>query len=386
MGVSRTSGEVRIGLVAAILLVAAVVGLEVVAIAGAASTRAHARHRHHPPVYRGTQGGGGGACSNTPFPAGGGSVSGSKVLTVRIDSSFISRGDLLLAAVSSQGHLTVPSGWSAVSGTGPASSGVRLQVFYKIAGGRVSSPSFTASTPQRMSGEVLDVQGVSSGHPIGASGGQVNPSSDSVSAPSVAPASRDSLLVFAGATAAKPKWTVPTGMNPQYLSGSSEPVHLFMATESWHPAGGTGSRSARISRAAPSVGQLIALHYSEPATCPNVKVLSHRLPASARGIVSVRMRCAWAAACHGWFEGGGEVSKVSGHTFYGPPLIALSQYSIPAGQARTVPIALTSHGRRELKKHHSLPIGVELWAMRSNGQLVFIANVEHRTTVIEAGG
>ena len=387
VGVSRTFGGVLIGPVAAGLLVAVVIGLEVAAIAGAASSRAHVRGSHRPPVYRGTQGGGGGACSNTPFPAGGGAVSDSKVLEVRITSpSYISAGDLLLAAVSSQRHLTAPSGWSAVSSTGPASSGVRLQVFYEIAGSSVSSPSFAASTPQRMSGEVLDVQGVSSGYPIGASGGQVNPSADSVTAPSVAPASMDSLLVFVGATESQPKWTVPTGMNPQYLSGSSQPVRLFMATESWHPAGATGSRSARISIATPSVGQLIALHYPEPATCPKVNVLSYQLPASARGVVSVRMKCAWAAACHGWLEGGGEVSSVQGHAFFGPPLVAVGQYSIPAGQTRTVPIALTRHGREELKKHHSLPIGVELWAVRSNGQLGFTANVKHKTTVIAANG
>lgn len=386
VGVSRTFSGVRIGLLAAILLVAAVIGLDVAAIAGAASTGTQPRGRHKPPVYRGNQGGGGGACSTTPYPTGGGDVSDSTVLKVKIDSSFMSAGDLLLAAVSSQGPVTTPSGWSAVSSTGPASSGVRLQVFYRIAGRRVSSPSFTALTPQRMSGEVLDVQGISREHPIGASGGQVNASSDLVSAPSVAPASMDSLLVFLGATESRPRWTAPTGMKPQYLSGSSEPIRLFMATESWHPAGPTGSRSARISMSVPSVGQLIALHYPDPATCPNVKVLNHRLSASAQGTVSARMKCAWAAACRGWLEAGSELSKVRGHIFYGPPLIAVGQYSIPAGQTRTVPIALTRRGRDELKKHHSLPIGVELWAVRSNGQFVFIGNIKHGTKLIAANG
>jgi hypothetical protein len=375
--------ELRIGLAAPILLVVAVIGLEVAAIAGAASKHTHTRGRHRPPIYRGTQGGDGGACSNTPFPAGGAAVSDSKVLKVRIDSSFTSAGDLLLAAISSQGHVTAPSGWSALPSTDPASSGVQLQIFYEIAGKHASPPSFTTSTPQRMTGEVLDVQGISSSHPIGASGAQVNPSADSVSAPSVIPASKDSLLVFVGATESEPKWTVPTGMMPQYL-GSRKRVRLFMATESWHPAGATGGRSARISMAAPSVGQLIALHYPQPASCPKVKVLSHRLQQSARSTVSVRMECAWGAACHGWFEAGGEVSRVSGHTFYGPPLVAIGQYSIPAGQKRTVQIPLTRHGRKELKKHHSLPIGVELWAARSNGQMLFIGNVEHKTKVIAA--
>src|SRR5437899_3289926 len=122
------------GLAAPLLIVAVTVGLGAVALAGAASGRAHGRRRHSPPVYRGTQGAGGGFCSNRPFYAGYGSVSDSRTLRFTLGEPLVSQGDLLLAAITSHGRVTPPSGWSRVSATGPASSGTRLQVFDKIAG------------------------------------------------------------------------------------------------------------------------------------------------------------------------------------------------------------------------------------------------------------
>jgi hypothetical protein len=388
MGDRGTIGRLSIGLAAGLLVVAVTVGLAAVAVAGAASGRAHARRHHRPPVYRGTQGAGGGFCSNRPFYTGYGSVSDSRTLRITMGEPFISQGDLLLAAITSDRQVTPPPGWSTVFATGPASSGTRLEVFDKIVGRRIPQAlSFTTSTADRISGGVLDLQGVRQSHPIGASAGQVNLSSGSVMAPSVSPTSPDSLLVFLGVTQSAVKWTTPQGMKAQYFdSPRTPPVRLFIATQRWHRAAGTGGRVAGIGIAAPSIGGLIALSYPEPITCPKVKVLSHRFKPNSRGVLSVPMKCDWTERCRGWFLGAAPAPGAPpGEPIPGPE-IAVSQYSIPSGQTRTVPIALTEHGRRLLKHHRTLSLFIELWTSRSNGRLVWTAPDVISSKLIAPGG
>ena len=375
MGAKGTLSRIQIGTAVPLMVLAAAVGLEAAAVAGAASRGSHVGHRHTPPVYRGTQGAGGGYCSNRTFYPGYGTVSDAKTLKITLGEPFISPGDLLLAAITSDGQVTPPPGFSAVATTGPASSGTRLQVFDEIAGRRIPLTfSFTTSTAQRISGAVLDLQGVSQSDPISASAGQVNASSGSVIAPSVSPTSTDSLLVFLGATQSALRWTAPQGMKAQYFDPSrTPPVRLFIATQRWHPAASTGGRTARIGSSAPSVGELIALRYPEPITCPYVKVLSHRFTPNRKGILSVPMKCDWTARCRGWFLGAAPAPGAPPSQPLPGPEIAVSQYSIPAGQTQTVPIALTKHGRTLLKNHHTLSLFIELWISRSNGRLVWTA-------------
>jgi hypothetical protein len=234
---------------------------------------------------------------------------------------------------------------------------------------------------------VLDIQGVRQSHPIGASAGQVNPSSGSVMAPSVNPTSPDSLLVFLGATQSAVRWTTPQGMKAQYFdSPRTPPVRLFIATQRWHPAAGTGGRAARIGSSAPSIGGLIALSYPEPITCPKVKVLSHRFKPNRQGVLSVPMKCDWTARCRGWFLGAAPAPGSPPASQLPGPEIAVSQYSIPAGQTRTVRIALMKHGRTLLKHHHTLSFFIELWTSRSNGRLVWTAPDLINAKLIAQGG
>jgi hypothetical protein len=296
-------------------------------------------------------------------------------LRITLGEPLVSPGDLLLAAITSDDQVTPPPGWSAVSATGPANSGTRLQVFDKIAGRRIPQAlSFTTSTPQRISGAVLDLQGVRQSRPVGAFAGQVNPNSGSVIAPSVSPTSPDSLLVFVGATQSAVRWTTPQGMKARYFdSPKAPPVRLFIATQRWRPAASTGGRTARIGSSASSIGELIALSYPEPITCPKVKVLSHRLKPNRQGVLSVPMKCEWTERCRGWFLGAAPAPGSPPSYQLPGPEIAVSQYSIPAGQTRTVPIALTKHGRKLLRQHRTLSFFIELWISRSNGRLVWTA-------------
>jgi hypothetical protein len=388
VGDRGTNGRAWIGLAAPFLILAATIGLWAAAIAGAASGKANARRRHHPPIYRGTQGAGGGYCSNQPLYVGHGSVSDSTTLRITLGEPDISQGDLLFAAITSAGQVTPPPGWTAVSDTGPASSGTRLQVFYKLNGNRIPlAASFTTPTAQPISGGILDFQGVRQSDPIGASAAQVNPSSGSVTAPSVTPASPDSLLVFLGATQSAVKWTDPQGMRAQYFDPSRRPpVRLFIATQRWHPAVGTGGRTAPIGSSASSIGELIALSYPEPTTCPRVSLLSHRFKANRQGILSVPMKCDWTARCRGWFEGAEASPQAPPRDHLPGPIIAVSQYSIPAGQTRTIRIPLTKHGRRFLARHHRWQFLIELWTTRSNGQLVWTGPDLNITKLIAPGG
>jgi hypothetical protein len=66
-------------------------------------------------------------------------------------------------------------------------------------------------------------------------------------------------------------------------------------------------------------------------------------------------------------------------------VIAVSQFSILAGQTRTVRIALTRHGRRLLRRHHQLPLLIELWTSRSNSQLVWTAPDINNAKLIAPG-
>ena len=388
MGARGTLSRIQIASAVPLLVLAVTVGLEAAAVAGAASRGPHVAHRHTPPVYRGTQGAGGGYCSNRVLYPGYGTVSDAKTLKITMGEPFVSQGDLLLAAITSDGQVTPPPGFSAVSAAGPASSGTQLQVFDEIAGRRIPlTLSFSTSRAQRISGAVLDFQGVSQTQPISASAAQVNASSGSVIAPSVSPTSTDSLLVFLGATQSALNWTAPQGMKAQYFDPSRPPpVRLFIATQRWHPAAVTGGRTARIGSSAASIGELIALRYPEPITCPNVKVLSRRFKPNRQGILSVPMRCDWTAPCRGWFLGAAPAPGAPpGQPLPGPE-IAVSQYSIPAGQTRTVPIRLTKHGRTLLKNHHTLSLFIELWTSRSNGALVWTAPDVINAKLIAPGG
>jgi hypothetical protein len=101
-------------------------------------------------------------------------------------------------------------------------------------------------------------------------------------------------------------------------------------------------------------------------------VVGRRFTANRRGVFLVRLSCVWGARCRGWFEGFHREAP----GLYAPPRVAVSQYSIPAGKTTTVPIALTPVGLKSLKRHHKLSIGIELWARRANGHLVYLGEYQ----------
>jgi hypothetical protein len=306
-----------------------------------------------------------GACTQTATYSGS-AVADSRTLKIKVQGAFPATGDLLLAVVTGDGAVTPPRGWSSyLSGSGTGGS---VQIFYKVAGQLVpGSYTFTSGQAQRMTGVLLDVMGVSAHDPIASGSAAAAVSrSRTVTAPSIRASFRQSLLVFVGTTQARVRWTAPQGMKPIYLDpyGTQKASRLGIAIQRWHPASATGSRTAQISKTEGNSGQLIALHYPQPITCPKVKVLSRRFRPNRRGILFVKMHCQWTATCRGAFEG------VDLEDHFPTPKIAASDFTIPAGQTRSVPIATTRAGFKALKRHHKLAFDIYVWAYTAANQIV----------------
>ncbi|MFL5824029.1 MAG: hypothetical protein ACJ764_11365 [Solirubrobacteraceae bacterium] len=349
--------------------------LALVVLAGAGLTASlAAASSHRRPGCRsrcrslGGVGGTDGACFQTAQYGGSANVSDSRTLTIKIGSGFFpATGDLLLAAVASEQAVTPPEGWRTFSTVG--ADGGLVEVFYKVAGERIPGTyKFTSARAQSMTGAFLFADGVDAKDPIeGDAYGAGASSGRSVTAPSITPSNPDSLLVFVGAARSQVKWTAPEGMKGINLNVFDQPQasRLGLAIQRWHPASATGDRTATISASENHNGQLLALHYPEPITCPRVKVLTRRFRPNRHGILDVRMKCQWTAKCQGAFEGVDMEDN-----FFTPPKIAASDFTIPAGATRTVPIAVTRRGMKSLKRHHRLRLDIFVWAWTSANQPV----------------
>lgn len=360
----------------------ALVAVVAVALTGAVASASS--HRRRPGCGRscrqlGGVGGTMGVCDQTMNYAGS-AVADARTLKIKITGPYPSTGDLLLAVVASDhGQVSPPSGWKTFSSASGTGGGV--QIFYEIAGQRVAPTyTFTSAGSQQMDGALLDAMGVSAHTPFeGSTAGAGVSGGDTVTAPSITPSSRHSLLVFVGSVASKVKWTAPKGMSPIYLDPYQQQSasRVGIAIQRWGPASATGDRKARISRPEANAGELLALHYPAPITCPHVKVLSRHFQPNSRGIMSVKMKCNWTARCQGAFEG------VDLEDHFPTPKIAASDFTIPAGQTRSVPIATTRAGFRALKQHGRLKFDIFVWAFTAAHQIV-IAGADR--SVITAPG
>ncbi len=346
----------------------------------AAASRYHRRRRHRPGcgalcAQAGALQGGGGACQ--AFASSSESADASRTLTLSSpfnpgNAQGVAPRDLLLAAIATHGGLSTtvepPGGWTAVPTADNANdANVRIRVYYRIAGpSEPDSYRFTLSAPQDAVGGLTDFTGGAS-QPVDASAGEANPGgSTAVTAPSISPTSPNTLLVFVGATNGAATWAAPPGMRLRYslASRGQSRTSMGMATELWPTAAATGIRAASISQPLESVGDLIALSYPAPVACPRVQVLSHRVRVTADGLAFVRLRCRWTVACRGAFSG-----------FPFPPVriglgdrLVASDFTVGAGQTRTVPLALTRRGRQALARRRTAGTWTWVWVTTPSGQ------------------
>lgn len=262
-----------------------------------------------------------------------------------------SSGDLLVAAILTEGaSIPAPRGWQEVPDSDVSDgAGRRLQIFYAIPV-PVTKPAeigpdsyrFRSSAPQAMTGTLINVSGVSQTDPINAAAGAASATaSASVSAPSISPSAANTRLLFVGAASSPQTWNVPPGMEP-IIDGlaARRKSGVAFASQLWPTSTATGTRTATISSAAGSIGELIALNVPGPTTCPKIRILNRFLSrdkgrlfkAGASGLISVRLKCEWSRPCVGALG------------LMNPTPVALGNIAVPAGETRTVQIAVCKRG------------------------------------------
>jgi hypothetical protein len=311
-------------------------------------------------------------------------VTDSRIVELRLTNGPPARGDLVLAVIASRGSVNTdvrpPAGWSRLAGAEASAPGERLQVFDRIASApEPISYTFTAVSPQTMSAGLIVIMGASPATPIAGAVAQVNSTAtQNVAAPSVSPTGSNTMVVFVGATTRSTSWKAPSGMKLEDFdaSPSSQPVRpIAIATQRWRPSTATGQRTATISTAQPSIGGLIGINFPAPITCPEVRILTHHYRPTSDGLIRARLKCVWAARCVGAFEG------VDMEEHFPVPKIAASDISIPAGQTRTVLVALTPGGLRALRRHHTLHFDVLVWDFTASKQFVIAGTGNYKITL-----
>jgi hypothetical protein len=171
-------------------------------------------------------------------------------------------GDILVASISDNGgtaaSVTPPAGWSLVGTRQTSTTVLGVSIYRYIVPPNVNpNHTFNVTGAANVAGvidayhNVLDVQAV---------GSQVNASSTSIVAPSISPASPNSMLVFVGTVAANTTVTPPSGMTED---ANTEQATTGVTTEIAHStptaSGATGTRTATAGSAGVNIGTLLSL-------------------------------------------------------------------------------------------------------------------------------
>jgi Bacterial Ig domain len=176
----------------------------------------------------------------------------------------VTPGHVLLAAVHVRGQpaITPPSGWVLVRQEQNGSN-MRAAVYYKVAtGSEPGSYTWTFASSQAAAGGITAWSGVSTTTPIDAHGGQVNASSNTITAPSITTTTANTMLVGFFGIGPATMLTPPAGMTERWDVASTQ--GSFKATSGaasalQAAAGATGTRSATSGATSTNIGQLVAL-------------------------------------------------------------------------------------------------------------------------------
>jgi hypothetical protein len=284
-------------------------------------------------------------------------------------------GDLLLATIVTEGTaVTPPPGWHLVPGSDVSSSATqRLQVFYAIPVplrklGRLGRNTyrFTSPVAQAMTGTLISVSGAGQTRTISAVGAGGATASSTVTAPSITPSAATTRLLFVGAAKPRPTWTLPAGMKSIARSD------IAVGYQWWRAATATGTRTATLDAPAESIGELIALRFPRPTSCPRVRILNRRdrngrprFKANSDGHVAVRLKCRWTTRCVGALG------------LMLPTPVAAGDFAVPAGKTRTVRIPICTRKTRcpsfvpgLLQGGHRTSVAIQVLLFTPNGQLV----------------
>jgi VCBS repeat-containing protein len=210
-----------------------------------------------------TLSGGGGGDIALHAAATGANTGGSTLVLPR-PSGTVS-GDVLVAATSVRGipTITAPSGWTLVRRDAKKTNFSQAVFVHVATGAEPASYTFSFGASGAAVGTIAAYAGVDTASPIAASGGQANGSSTSVTAPSITSGVANTRLVGFFLSATKTAFSAPSGMTEraEAVSPAAATAKLTseLADQAYGPTGATGTRVAIATKAASSVGQLIAL-------------------------------------------------------------------------------------------------------------------------------
>src|SRR5262249_37186205 len=139
-----------------------------------------------------------------------------------------------------------------------------LQGFFKVAGAsEPTSYTFTITGKQDLMGGIYAVTGANTSAPVSASGGQANTvASPNCTAPSIAPSSERTLLLFGCASSGGvASFTPPTGMIEKWdiATGGTYKMATEGAAMALSTSGATGLKTATISASKVSAAALVAI-------------------------------------------------------------------------------------------------------------------------------
>jgi len=157
----------------------------------------------------------------------------------------------------------------------------------------------------------------------------------------------------------------------ELITDSPRRSRIGLAHQWWPTATATGTRTAAISSQAPNIGELMALNFPAPTTCPKIRILNRFLDrrkgrlfrANASGLISVRLKCEWSEPCVGALG------------LMHPTPVAAGDFELPAGATRTVRISTCKRGTgcpdpTSLRGRRRISVMVQALLFASNGQLV----------------
>ena len=183
--------------------------------------------------------------------------------------------DLMLASIVMSGAATItpPSGWAVVRDPGSnaaldtTSGTLRHAVYFKVAGsGEPSSYTWSLSASRNGAGGLTAYSGVSTTSPFDVAGGQANPSSVSITTPSLSSGVDNTRLVALFAIAANTSIAPPSRMSERgEVTGGKVKVATEIADVNQAAIAAGLARVATAGSAAVNVGQLVAL---KPAGAP----------------------------------------------------------------------------------------------------------------------
>ena len=194
-------------------------------------------------------------------------VSSSGSLTLALPAGT-QQNDVLVATVAHQGGVnrtaSAPAGWTLVPNTDWADgTNARIRAWYRIAGpSEPASYTFTlAGGALDMAGGIAAIRSASTTSPINASGGQVNASSTSFTAPSLTTTAANTLLLYAAGPSTGLTFTPPPAMLEAWdvMSAGTYKVSSELAGQVIGPTGPTGTRAALGSTSSRSVAIAIAI-------------------------------------------------------------------------------------------------------------------------------